>query len=766
MISRNFGMAALLLVTMFSAARTAGAQPKDPHVGYAHPAGGQQGTTFEIEIGGQHLDGVSGAHISGRGVHVEVLEHEKPLNNKQRNELREGLQQLKGKRKPYQEKGARKKDTGDEEKEEPAEEMERKPVMWRGVPLSELTRSELAELREKISNKKKQKNSQLAETVRLRVTLDPAVAAGDHELRLRTPSGLSNPLRFQVSPLPEVSEQEPNNDRASNQARSLPVVLNGQILPGDVDRFRFVAEKGQQLVASVSARALIPYLADAVPGWFQATLAIYDAAGDQLAFVDDYRFHPDPVLFFEVPESGEYELEIRDSIYRGREDFVYRVALGEIPFITSSFPLGGPAGQPTAVTLTGWNLARDRVLLGGETEPSDAALLAERIPFVTGNLPERREQEPNQDYENAEALELPMVINGRIEQPGDQDLFRFKGKKGDRLVAEVFARRLESPLDSVLMLTDSKGTQIEMNDDHDDRGAGLTTHQADSLLDVTLPATGEYVLHLRDAQAHGGEEYAYRLRVGPPQPDFALRVVPSCVNLRPGETVPLTVYALRRDGFDGEIQLELNGAPEGYALSGARIPAGQEQMRVTLTAPASEQQDEPFRLNVQGRAQVAGNDLVRAAVAADDLMQAFLYRHLVPAEEMLVAPKSRKGGRGLKLPTERLVGTKVKLAPGGTAEIVLPGGRRMPVDQLQFELNSPPEGITLKNVRKDRGQITLVLESDAEAVQPGLEGNLIVDLFLQRAAKQVPGKKQEKARRIALGSLPAIQFKVVRTREI
>ena len=98
-------------------------------------------------------------------------------------------------------------------------------------------------------------------------------------------------------------------------------------MPGDVDRFRFTAEKGQKLVIETHARSLIPYLSDAVPGWFQATLSLYDNKGNEVAFVDDYRFNPDPVMFYEIPKSGEFELKICDSIYRGREDFVYRVAI-------------------------------------------------------------------------------------------------------------------------------------------------------------------------------------------------------------------------------------------------------------------------------------------------------------------------------------------------------------------------------------------------------------------------------------------------------
>ncbi len=66
-----------------------------------------------------------------------------------------------------------------------------------------------------------------------------------------------------------------------------------------------------------------------------------------------------------------------------------------------------------------------------------------------------------------------------------------------------------------------------------------------------------------------------------------LRVVPSSINVRAGASVPITVYALRKDGFSGEIALALKDARQGIRLSGARVPANQDQVRLTLTAPQS-----------------------------------------------------------------------------------------------------------------------------------------------------------------------------------
>jgi hypothetical protein len=220
------------------------------------------------------------------------------------------------------------------------------------------------------------------------------------------------------------------------------------------------------------------------------------------------------------------------------------------------------------------------------------------------------------------------------------DVFRFEGRAGSEIVAEVYARRLDSPLDSVLKLTDAAGRQLAANDDYEDKGAGLTTHHADSRLGVTLPANGTYYLHIGDAQHKGGESYAYRLRISLPQPDFELRVVPSSINARAGATVPVTVYALRKDGFSNDIAMTLKDAPRGFTLSGGRVPANQDQVRLTLKVPPMPSK-EPISLSLEGRAMIQGREVVRPAVPAEDMMQAFFYRHLVPAKELKIAVIAR-----------------------------------------------------------------------------------------------------------------------------
>ena len=137
-----------------------------------------------------------------------------------------------------------------------------------------------------------------------------------------------------------------------------------------------------------------------------------------------------------------------------------------------------------------------------------------------------------------------------------------KAAQGEKIVAEVDARKLDSPLDSVLKLTDADGRQLAFNDDYADKGDGLQHAPCRFLSHRRIARRRASIIsHLGDAQHKGGAEYAYRLRISEPRPDFALRIVPSSINVRAGGSVPITVYALRKDGFSGEIALTLKDAP-------------------------------------------------------------------------------------------------------------------------------------------------------------------------------------------------------------
>src|SRR5260370_817704 len=77
--------------------------------------------------------------------------------------------------------------------------------------------------------------------------------------------------------------------------------------------------------------------------------------------------------------------------------------------------------------------------------------------------------------------------------------------------------------------------------------------------------------------------------MAPVRPDFTLRISPDNPRMGQGDTAAITVTAVRHDEFAGEIKLGVERLPSGFVASEALIPAGQNEGRLTITAPAGVQ---------------------------------------------------------------------------------------------------------------------------------------------------------------------------------
>ena len=737
-----------LAVSLPIAAQTAS---DNPHVGYVFPAGGCRGTTVEVIVGGQNLKPVTEAYISGGSIHAQIVRWRQPMTGGEYNALNMKIS----------------------EKLEELEKTQGKGNVTRemAIQAAGITQAELAEMalyERRQSDTKRQPNPQISEELSVQIQIAADAAVGDRELRLLTATGMSNPLWLYVGQWGETREKEPNDLAPEPTVQlTLPTVVNGQILPGDVDRFAFTAKQGTKLVAHCAARELIPYLADAVPGWFQAMLHLYDDRGREVAFADSLGFRHDPVLYYEIPQDGNYVIELHDSLYRGREDFVYRMTLGEIPYVTGLFPLGGRAGRPCDVEAIGWNLPvaslriepsvqRGRTIMPVVLEQNN--IFSNRVGFMVDTLREVNEREPNDTPQTAQDVGSSVIINGRIDHPDDVDYINFDGT-GVMLV-EVYARRLYSPLDSVIRLTDARGKVVAVNDDYEDKSWPLITHHADSRLLTTTK--GAHHIAISDAQRHGGRDYAYRLSIRRPRPDFELRVTPSSVTARAGTSVPITVHAIRKDGFDDDIALELDNPPPGFSLGGAWVPSGQTKVRVTLMVPP-DAAAEPFALQLYGHAMVRDEHVYRAAYPAELMTQAFAYQHIVPTKDWTVFVTGNPPG---KLPiTLADNGVQLSLNAAGQARFLVDEGQQEQADQFRFELNEPPNGITLQDpvpVANGRGLIVPVA-CDAKVVQPGQKGNLLLILSRETSTTQ-EGDEQPTVSRHVIGLLPAVPFEVLSNR--
>ena len=139
-------------------------------------------------------------------------------------------------------------------------------------------------------------------------------------------------------------------------------------------------------------------------------------------------------------------------------------------------------------------------------------------------------------------------------------------------------------------------------------------------------------------------------------------------------------------------------------------------------------------------------------------MQAFAYRHLVPAQELKVAVS----GRWMQQVQPRILSaTPLRIPAGGTARIVMSAPGRVFTDRFRLELSEPPEGVTIQEVAPCQQGTEIRLRCDAAKAQPGAKGNLIVNTFAANPRPAGAKAAQANRRPMPLGSLPAIPFEIV-----
>lgn len=599
---------------------------------------------------------------------------------------------------------------------------------------------------------KRRKVPALQDEVVLRVTIAKDAAPGPRDFRLLCSNDFTVPLAFHVGRYAETVESEPNDATLRGMTLdALPLCINGRITEGDVDTFRFTATRGQTLVAQVLARNLIPFIADAVPGWFQPVLKLVDAQGRELAHADDFRFDPDPILVFPVPATGEYALQISDAISRGRDDFVYRLTLGELPLVTGFDPMGGKKGERLNIAREGVNLPpqRTRIFSGGKASESclealtSDALAFPALRFDLDVLPEADEAAPAAGAQAAQRVAWPVILNGTLETPGDVDVFRFDGKAGQTVAIETRARQLGSPLDTQLTLTDSRGAVLAAHDDQTNVFTGLLTHHSDSALSVCLPADGAYDVQVRDSRGKGGPDHHYRLRISEPSPDFELWVTPSTLSIPMGGTVRANVHIRRFNGFAGPITLQLDNPPLGITCAGGQIPAGATESAITLSASGPEKKlpHAPFELALSGLATNGTAVIRRPAVPAHRKLQAFYYNHLVPDQSWMATVSEQRRGYGLQILVPDNAAA-IKATAKQPFDVTVTGGRaRGMADHVAIRVVEPENGFLVTRVRdgEQPGDIVVTLTCAEDEYAPPRNGNLILSL----ARKAKPGKAKQ-----------------------
>lgn len=430
------------------------------------------------------------------------------------------------------------------------------------------------------------------------VSIAPDAPVGVHDARFVGRLGVSSARAFSVGQLPEVTRTKPNATVETALELKPNSVCNAVMTARAVDFYSFAATKGKRVVAEVATAGIDSKLTP--------VLIVADAQGRDLVVN-----RTSGLLDFTPPADGKFFLKVHSLTFKGGAEHFYRLALREV---ADAVP--APREPRTrSVSAFSWNPAADF------------------------GIAKTAETEPNNDHAKAQKVTLPCDISGAFYPAADVDTFEFAAKKGEVWWVEVASERLGLPTDPFVLVqrvTTEEGKEkltdvAEFGDipapmkpssnGYSYDGPPYDAGSADVLGKLEIKEDGTYRLQVRDLFGGTRTDAAnvYRLMVRKAAPDFALtgwaihmglrngdrNAVSKPVALRGGGAMAFEVAVVRRDGFDGEIELAATDLPTGVTAAGIKIPAGQSHGNLIITANEKAPRSLGFAKLV-GRAQVNG----------------------------------------------------------------------------------------------------------------------------------------------------------------
>lgn len=429
--------------------------------------------------------------------------------------------------------------------------------------------------------------------IKLKFQVADDALPGVRDFRIMTPQGVSTLGQLVIVRDPVAIEQSKNDTAETAQDIPLPTTVCGVIEKAeDVDFYKFQVEAGTSLNFHVRSMRLQDKIHD-LQQHVDPLIALRNSSGTTLATSDNV-FAGDPFLSYHFERAGEYFLEIRDVRYQGNKYWTYSVEIHPRPFVSNVHPMGLAIGKDNEVELvgsllSGTNKTTIKIPADRQAGLADVPLAGEfatanPVPVVLTDLPAVLESaQENNAPETAQAIEIPSGVSGRIESPADLDCYAFTAKKGEQFSFEVVAHRQQSALDSRLRILSAEGKQLSENDD-------LRLYKrtfSDSWIENwTAPADGQYILEIGDLHLRGGADFVYFIQATRAEPYFELYLDTDKTQLTPGTNGVLFVNAVRKNGFAGEIALEIEGLPAGVTATCGRILASQRDGCIVLSSKA------------------------------------------------------------------------------------------------------------------------------------------------------------------------------------
>ncbi|MGE3803521.1 MAG: pre-peptidase C-terminal domain-containing protein [Gemmataceae bacterium] len=461
--------------------------------------------------------------------------------------------------------------------------------------------------------------------VKADITVAKDVPPGLYQWRLIAKRGASAPRFLAVSSGDDLVEQEPNDSTEKAQPLAIDGAVNGNLEKyADIDIYKLTGKQGDRVLILTQCQAL-GVSAD-------LATAVTDAAGRPIA-LGTQMFQGDPFIDYTFDRAGDVFVQVWNLVPGDMPGRVYRLTATSAPVLQFTYPAGGHRGSTVQLEVGALDpankLGGDRqgpysvlkvpFMIGAEAQPESAFRLPGKptfnaLEFAAGELNETLEEEPNNDPKSANAVTIPVIVNGRFPERGDVDYFKFKAEKDRKLVLDVAAQQLGYRGDLRVAIFDAEGKQLAAND-------GRSPTQLDPRLEFTVPADGEYTALVQEIVPRrcNGPRFIYRLAIRDPLPDFRLTLKTPTPFVKPPEGAIL-VNVEKLEGFDAEIALSIDGLPGDVKAAPTVVGKGANQAIIAIAAPPS-RNDQHFPITIVGKAMVGDRALTRVATARVPLVK-------------------------------------------------------------------------------------------------------------------------------------------------
>lgn len=430
------------------------------------------------------------------------------------------------------------------------------------------------------------------------VTIAPDAPVGVYDARVMSRLGISSARAFSTSHLPEQTREKANT--SVETALKLPInsICNATMTKRAVDYYSFSGVKGQRIAVDCAAVGIDSKLTPVV--------IIADAQGRDIVLN-----RTGGVLYFTPAADGTYLVKVHGLTFSGGPEHFYRLALVTAP---GDEPI---TRQPTTPMVSSMSWPPVNLAASAQT----------------------KETEPNNQQIQAQKITLPCDIAGSFYPAADVDTYEFTAKKGETWWVEVASERLGLNTDAFVLVQrvtkdgekESLTDIAELNDiaspmkvssnGYSYDGPPYNAGSPDVLGKFEIKEDGTYRLQVRDLFGGTRNEpgNVYRLIVRQAAPDFTLAAwavhmtlrngdraaLSKPVALRAGASMAMEVVVVRRDGFDGEIELSMEGLPSGVSASGLKIAKGKSYGHMIISA-ASDTKPAHSVAKIFGRAVING----------------------------------------------------------------------------------------------------------------------------------------------------------------